>query len=86
MNFRNEDGSIAYDGSYDEWTQEFLTTVFRQGQAAGEFRAFDVTVMANTLRAAVDSVPLQLQFQPDVDLDGYGAELATIFDRATRAE
>jgi len=86
MNYRAEDGSLAYDGSYDETTQQFLIQVFNQGQASGEFRPFSMEVMATCIRAAVDVLPLQMQMRPDLDLDAYGAELVETFLRATRGD
>jgi hypothetical protein len=40
--------------------------------------------MATAIRAAIDSVPHRLVRDPDLDLDHYATEIATIFDLATR--
>jgi AcrR family transcriptional regulator len=56
-------------------------------QAAGQLRPdFDPTVMAVTIRAAIDAVPPRLVSEPDLDIDRYAAEIATAFHLATRTE
>jgi hypothetical protein len=40
--------------------------------------------MAVAIRSSIDSVPYRLVRDPDLDLDHYARELATIFDLATR--
>ena len=40
--------------------------------------------MAVAIRAAIDSVPYRLVRDPDLDIDHYAREIATIFDLATR--
>ncbi|GAB3482351.1 TetR/AcrR family transcriptional regulator [Amycolatopsis cihanbeyliensis] len=56
-----------------------------QGQREGAFGEFDASVMAMTIRQALDGAAIKLAAQPDLDLAAYGAELADLFDRATRA-
>ncbi len=63
-----------------------LERILREGQAAGQMRAFDVTVMATTVQRAVEVVPFRLQAEPDLDCTAYAAELVELFDRATRAD
>jgi AcrR family transcriptional regulator len=60
-----------------------LVGLFEDGQRTGAFRAFDSTIMAATLRAALDVVADRLVkgLDPEVCAD----ELAETFDRATRA-
>jgi hypothetical protein len=36
------------------------------------------------IRGAIDSVPYRLAGAPDLDVDHYAKEIATIFDLATR--
>ena len=85
LNYRNEDGSPLDSVGYDDTTQQFLEELFREGQATGIFRQFSPSIMAVSLRAALDIVPLQMQFDPELNLDAYAAEIAETFDRATRA-
>lgn len=63
-----------------------LEQILRDGQLAGEFREFDVQVMAGLLRSAVThTMVLALRADPALDLAGYASELATAFHLATRA-
>jgi AcrR family transcriptional regulator len=59
-----------------------LAAMFRDGQAAGEFRAFDPVVMAVTLRAAIDAAAST----PDLDPYAYADELVALFTLATRKD
>jgi hypothetical protein len=42
--------------------------------------------MAVSIKAALDALLGQLAVDPDLDLEAYGAELVTLFERATRQE
>jgi TetR/AcrR family transcriptional regulator, fatty acid metabolism regulator protein len=61
--------------------EEFL----REGQRNGQFRSFSPAVMALAIRAAIDEVAYRLGGEHDLDLAGYGRELAALFDHATAA-
>lgn len=61
-----------------------LESYLREGQRCGALRDFSPRVMAVTIRAAIDAVAYRLSAEPDLDLDLYADELATLFDRATR--
>jgi len=58
----------------------------RKGQHEGEFRAFDLRVMAVTIRRAIDALPPLFIANPDLDASLYARELVTLFDRATCKE
>ncbi len=60
-----------------------LAQLFRDGQAAGEFRAFDPSVMAVAVRSVRDGLLRQLAAHPDLDLDTYARDLVVLFDLAT---
>lgn len=60
-----------------------LERILAAGQRSGEFRDFDVRVMAMAVQRAVEGVAFALHLDRDLDIDGYGAELATLFDLAT---
>ncbi|WP_436529028.1 TetR/AcrR family transcriptional regulator [Actinoplanes sp. HUAS TT8] len=79
---RAEDGTplVAPAGADDPVAR--LATMFREGQAAGEFRVFDPVVMAVTLRAAIDAAAST----PDLDPHAYAAELVALFVRAIRKD
>ena len=56
-------------------------------QKAGQLRPdFDPHVMATMVRAAIDTVPPRLARDPDLDIDHYAKEIASIFDLATRID
>jgi TetR/AcrR family fatty acid metabolism transcriptional regulator len=85
-NFRTTDGKLRYGETSEEWILRALEARLRKGQADGEFRAFDVRVMAITIRRAIDAVAPLLATDPNLDTDSYARELATLFDCATRKE
>jgi AcrR family transcriptional regulator len=62
-----------------------LEGILRAGQEQGEFRDFDVTVMATLIQRAVDGLPFLLAVRPDQDIAAYAREVVTAFDLATRA-
>jgi hypothetical protein len=68
-----------------EW-RIYSITLLRKGQQEGGFRAFDLHVMAVTIRRAIDALPPFFIANPNLDADGYARELVTLFDRATRKE
>jgi AcrR family transcriptional regulator len=80
---RADDGVYAAQGSQ---AISDVEKVLHWGQHTGEFGTFDTRVMATTIRAAIDAVPLLLSRDDDLDLTAYGEELADLFDRATRKE
>lgn len=61
-----------------------LVRLLAAGQRYGEFRFFDVEVMAVAVRSVRDGVLARLATDPDMDLDRYTEELVTLFDLATR--
>src|SRR6266567_2719673 len=85
LNFRTADGKLRYRGT-EEWILTALEALLHQGQEEGEFRAFDLRVMAVTIRQAIDAVAPLLAAHPTLDTDSYAQELVTLFDRATRKE
>jgi TetR/AcrR family fatty acid metabolism transcriptional regulator len=86
LNSRTADGKLRYGGTSEEWILSALETLLRQGQEDGEFRTFDLRVMAVTIRRAIDAVAPLLAAHPNLDTDSYARELVTLFDRATRKE
>lgn len=86
LNLRADSGdNPVYDAAADRSVISHVEEILLSGQRAGEFRDFDAFVMAATIQRAVDGLPFLLQSKPDLDLDDYAEELATLFDRATRA-
>ena len=64
-----------------------LEHVLSGSQTAGQFRPdFDPHVMAIAIRAAIEAASPLLALDPEFDIDNYAAEIATVFDLATRVE
>jgi AcrR family transcriptional regulator len=62
-----------------------LAELLARFQATGDFRAdFDPSLMAMTVRAAIDVAPSRLT-DPEFDIDKYAHETVTVFHLATRA-
>ncbi|WP_409496972.1 TetR family transcriptional regulator [Amycolatopsis sp. cmx-11-12] len=61
-----------------------LERILRWGQESGEFREFDVRVMATTIRRSVEGPVFLLAGAPETDLTAYAEELVTLFDLAAR--
>lgn len=86
INYRTEDGKLRYSGATEEPVLAALEALLRKGQQEGDFRAFDLRVMAVTIRRAIDAVPPLFAANPNLDVASYARELVTLFDRATRKE
>jgi AcrR family transcriptional regulator len=86
LNARTDEGKLRYGAVTAEPMRAPLETLLRNGQHAGEFRAFDVRVMAVTIRAAIDVLSPLFIAHPGLDAELYARELVTLFDRATRKE
>ena len=71
---------LSAQANPDEGIEQLLT----EGQRNGEFGDFDPHVVAIMVRQAVDAASLEAAIHPDLDLTAFAAELAAMFDRATR--
>ena len=78
-------GGFHYDAGTDRTVPSAVADILRAGQASGEFRSFDVTVMATMIQRAVDGLPFLLASDPGFDTRTYAIEVITAFDLATRA-
>lgn len=58
--------------------------IFADGVRSGQFRPLSPPFMKNALRAALDGAVWELARDPGYDVLGYGEELVTAFDLATR--
>jgi AcrR family transcriptional regulator len=83
-NFRDERGDQHFGPQAIEGELGVVQQVLEYGQAQGIFRDFDARVMAASIKAALDSLLNQFAADPKVDLEAYGRELVTLFDRASR--
>lgn len=80
------EGGRRVDGREVDVAVHLLREQLVRLQGEGELRGdFDPAVMAMAIRAAIDVVPHRLVRDPEFDIDNYAREIATIFDRATRA-
>lgn len=60
--------------------------ILRQGQRDGEFRDFDVGVVADIVRSAVNhAMVLRFRADPTVDLADYADEVMRLFDLGLQA-
>jgi TetR/AcrR family transcriptional regulator, fatty acid metabolism regulator protein len=83
-NFRDERGDQHFGPQAIEGELGVVRQVLEYGQAQGIFRGFDARVMAASIKAALDSLLNQFAADPKLDLEAYGRELVTLFDRASR--
>ncbi|KNB52103.1 TetR/AcrR family transcriptional regulator [Streptomyces caatingaensis] len=84
-NMRNSEGKLRYGVATSEELYAFLEGIFREGQESGEFRPFDVRVMAVSVQAGVDAMFEYWDVHPEHDLEGHARELAELFAQAVRA-
>jgi AcrR family transcriptional regulator len=82
------DGQQRFYGDADvDEAVKILEQHLARFQSQGELRPdFDPRVMAVAIRAAIDAVPRRLAHDPDLDIDSYATEIATVFHLATRVE
>ena len=78
-------GGFHYDTASEQAVISPIEDILRSGQASGEFRGFDVKVMATLIQRAVDGLPFLLAADPGIDVASYAAEVVTAFGLATRA-
>ena len=60
--------------------------IFIEGVRSGEFRPLAAVFMKNALRAALDGAVWEKNSDPVYDVAGYGEELVTVFELATKAQ
>jgi TetR/AcrR family transcriptional regulator, fatty acid metabolism regulator protein len=84
---RGADGSWIFDRAVLDKGAARLRQLLADLQASGELRTdFDPAIMALTIRAAIDAAGAQLAREPELDIDHFGGELASLFERATHKE
>ncbi|MBW7458679.1 TetR family transcriptional regulator [Paenibacillus sepulcri] len=59
-----------------------LHQILYDGQSSGEFREFNVHVMASAIQGAIGEYTAHSGIAGKVDLESYNAELAVLFDKA----
>jgi TetR/AcrR family transcriptional regulator, fatty acid metabolism regulator protein len=85
-NFRDEGGQLHLGSQTEAGELAVVEYVFELGQSNGSLGSFSPRVMAVTIKAALDALLAQLAADPELDLEAYGGELVTLFERATRPD
>jgi TetR/AcrR family fatty acid metabolism transcriptional regulator len=83
-NGRTETGASMVNPALVESDITRLEALLLQGQQQGEFRAFDTRVMAVAIMSLRSGVLTQLAINPQLDLEAYAREFATLIELATR--
>jgi AcrR family transcriptional regulator len=81
-NLRDAEGQPRFGMKANEELYQALERIYRYGHETGEFRPFDLRVMAVTEQAAIDAMFAYWVAHPDHDLDAHARELADLFERA----
>ncbi|MET3925233.1 TetR/AcrR family transcriptional regulator [Devosia sp. 2618] len=81
----NAGGSAASD-HLSVWREQqtWLADVLTAGQQSGDFKDFDVQVVANALSGAIESGLLQWAHDPEADLDNRAEQLLALFEPGVR--
>ena len=84
--FRDESGrpNPAFGARADDIAM--VGRVLKLGQDRGSLGSFDAQVMAAVIKATLDDLLTQYADDPELDLEAYGAELVSLFERATRPD
>ncbi|MDH6121622.1 TetR/AcrR family transcriptional regulator [Kitasatospora sp. GAS204B] len=86
MNARDEDGALRYGTQASaEANVAELAPILRAGQQSGEFREFDTTLMALTLKSAIDAAIVRMTQPPRLSVDDCVREITTLALLATRS-
>jgi AcrR family transcriptional regulator len=83
-NFRDERGQHHFGPQAVAGELGVVQHVLEYGQDHSILGSFDPRVMAVSIKATLDALLDQLAADPDLDLETYGSELVTLFQRATR--
>jgi AcrR family transcriptional regulator len=76
------DGSSLYE-PIGERTVAELAALLKAGQDASAFGEFSPSVVARSLRGAIDAIEPVLRHHPEADFAAYAAELVTMFEKVT---
>ncbi|MBK1787648.1 TetR/AcrR family transcriptional regulator [Prauserella cavernicola] len=76
-------GDLDYDEDSERDVVSPVERILRWGQDTGEFRDFNVRVMATTIQRSVEGPTFLLARDPDLDTTEYAAELVRLFELAT---
>jgi AcrR family transcriptional regulator len=79
-------GGFEYGTEDERAALSPIEQILVAGQAAREFRDFDINVMASLVQRAIDGLPFLLASQPELDIAAYSREVCNVFDLATRRQ
>ena len=85
-NFRDGSGHQHFGPQAVSGELTVVQRAFEYGQDEGILGRFDARVMAVSIKAALDALLDQLAAEPELDLEAYGGELVSMFERATRPD
>ncbi|KAA9153245.1 TetR family transcriptional regulator [Amycolatopsis acidicola] len=78
-------GALDFDPQDDERAVlSPLEQILADGRKAGEFREFDVRVVASSIQRSLDGIPMMLEAYPDLDLATSARELVELYERGIR--
>ncbi|SFK72470.1 transcriptional regulator, TetR family [Streptosporangium canum] len=83
-NLRDAAGKPRYGVQSSEELYTSLERLYELGQRTGEFRSFDIRVMAVTHSAAIDAMFEYWVVHPEHDLDAHAIELADLLESAVK--
>lgn len=66
--------------------REILTSLIEAGQAAGQLRAFDASILAAVIAKAIESALDEWAWRLQLDLTAYADELIALFERGMRKD
>lgn len=78
-NLRSEDGTSRFGPDAEEPIIAGTSLLFEFGVSTGEFRPVNSRLLALALRQCIDGAARRVVADEDFDVDGYGAELVTLF-------
>jgi TetR/AcrR family transcriptional regulator, fatty acid metabolism regulator protein len=84
--FRDESGRPNPAFSARAGEVAAIEHVLRAGQDLGRLGSFEAHVMASVIKVAVEDLLTQFVNDPDLDLESHAAQLAALFERATRPD
>jgi hypothetical protein len=76
-------GALNYDATSEQTAVSPIERILHWGHEIGEFRAFDVQVMATSIQRSIEGPTFLLTGNPELDLNVYSRELVAIFELAT---
>jgi len=77
---------LLHDAAMQEAALAPIEDILRRGQEADEFGEFDARSMAMMIRATLEAMPRYVLAYPELDIDSYGRDLVTFFERSLQAD